>query len=161
MSTATAITSHDTGQQTHPRHEEPAYRAVAAVRSEASSYWRTVTLAFPEAGIRLLSQNSLSMFASTMHTYRERLQEAARELGGQYEQIKSEAERRLGTLFNASDYPTTLDGLFDLEVSYYTTASPRCFGIRPSRTFGSSSSVSGGSTSGLVPSWMPTSSRPS
>ena len=124
MSTATAITSHDTGQQTHPRHEEPAYRAVAAVRSEASSYWRTVTLAFPEAGIRLLPLNSLSMFASTMHTYRERLQEAARELGGQYEQIKSEAERRLGTLFNASDYPTTLDGLFDLEVSYPTIEPP-------------------------------------
>ena len=104
--------------------KNPAYRAVAAVRSEASSYWRTVTLPFPEAGIRLLPQNSLSMFASTMHTYRERLQEAARELGGQYEQIKSEAERRLGTLFNASDYPTTLDGLFDLEVSYPTIEPP-------------------------------------
>ena len=52
-----------------------------------------------------------------MQTYRERLQESARELASQYDQIKSEAERRLGTLFNASDYPTTLDGLFDLEWS--------------------------------------------
>ena len=34
--------------------KNPAYRAVAAVRSEASTYWRTVTLPFPEAGIRLL-----------------------------------------------------------------------------------------------------------
>ena len=32
--------------------------------------------------------------------------------------VRSEAERRLGTLFNASDYPSTLDGLFDLEVTY-------------------------------------------
>jgi len=55
-----------------------------------------------------------------MQTYRERLQEAARELAGQYEQMKLEAESRLGTLFNASDCPTTLDGLFDLEVSYPT-----------------------------------------
>jgi hypothetical protein len=76
-----------------------------------------VTLPFPEAGIRLLPQNSLGMFASTMQTYRERLQEAARELAGQYKQIKSEAQRRLGTLFNASDYPSTLDGLFDMEWS--------------------------------------------
>ena len=98
--------------------KNPAYRAVAAVRSEASGYWRTVTLPFPEAGIRLLPQNSLSTFASTMQTYRERLQESARELSSQYDTIKSEAERRLGTLFNASDYPTTLDGLFDLEVTY-------------------------------------------
>jgi hypothetical protein len=98
--------------------KHPAYRAVAAVRSEASGYWRTVTLPFPEAGIRLLPQNSLGMFATTMQTYRERLQEAARELAGQYDTMKSEAERRLGTLFNASDYPQTLDGLFDLEVTY-------------------------------------------
>jgi hypothetical protein len=76
--------------------KNPAYRAVAAVRSEASGYWRTVTLPFPEAGIRLLPQNSLGMFASTMQTYRERLQEPARELASQYDQIKSEAERRLG-----------------------------------------------------------------
>ena len=60
--------------------KNPAYRAVAAVRSEASGYWRTVTLPFPEAGIRLLPQNSLGLFANTMQTYRERLQEAAREL---------------------------------------------------------------------------------
>jgi hypothetical protein len=104
--------------------KNPAYRAVAAVRSEASGYWRTVTLPFPEAGIRLLPQSALGMFASTMQTYRERLQETARELSSQYDPIKSEAQRRLGTLFNASDYPTTLDGLFDLEVSYPTIEPP-------------------------------------
>jgi hypothetical protein len=102
----------------------PAYRAVAAVRSEASSYWRTVTLPFPEAGIRLLPQNSLSLFANTMAGYREKLQEAALELSAQYDTIKQEAQRRLGTLFNASDYPQTLDGLFDLEVSYPTIEPP-------------------------------------
>ena len=105
--------------------KHPSYRAVAAVRSEASGYWRTVTLPFPEAGIRLLPQNSLGMFATTMQTYRERLQEAARELAAQYDAMKSEAERRLGTLFNASDYPSTLDGLFDLEVSYPTIEPPQ------------------------------------
>jgi hypothetical protein len=105
--------------------KNPAYRAVAAVRSEASSYWRTVTLPFPEAGIRLLPQNSLGMFATTMQTYRERLQESARELSSQYDTMKSEAERRLGTLFNASDYPTTLDGLFDLEWSVVPIEPPQ------------------------------------
>ena len=105
--------------------KNPAYRAVAAVRSEASSYWRTVTLPFPEAGIRLLPQNSLGLFANTMQTYRERLQEAARELASQYDQIKSEAERRLGTLFNASDYPSTLDGLFDMEWSVVPIEPPQ------------------------------------
>ncbi len=102
----------------------PAYRAVAAVRSEASGYWRTVTLPFPESGIRLLPQNSLGLFANTMAGYREKLQEAARDLADQYDAMKSEAQRRLGTLFNLSDYPTTLDGMFDLEVSYPTIDPP-------------------------------------
>ncbi len=69
-------------------------------------------------------QSSLSTFASTMETYRERLQEAARELAAQYDTIKPEAQRRLGTLFNASDCPSTLDGLFDLQVSYPTIEPP-------------------------------------
>jgi hypothetical protein len=84
-----------------------------------------VTLPFPEAGIRLLPQNSLGMFASTMQTYRERLQEAARGLAAQYDQIKSEAQRRLGTLFNAGDYPSTLDGLFDMEWSVVPIEPPQ------------------------------------
>jgi len=102
-----------------------AYRAVAAVRSEASGYWRTVTLPFPESGIRLLPQSSLGLFATTMQTNRERLQEAASELASQYDTMKSEAQRRLGTLFNANDYPTTLDGLFDLSVTYPAIAPPQ------------------------------------
>ncbi len=105
--------------------KHPAYRAVAAVRSEASGYWRTVTLPFPEAGIRLLPQSSLGLFATTMQTYRERLQEAARELAAQYDTMKSEAERRLGTLYSASDYPTTLDGLFDMEWSVIPIEPPQ------------------------------------
>jgi hypothetical protein len=95
-----------------------AYRNVARVRSEASGYWRAETLPFPEAGLRLLPQAKLPAFDSRMAQYRQELRHAASELAGQYDQIKSEAERRLGTLFNASDYPTTLDGLFDLEVTY-------------------------------------------
>ena len=64
------------------------------------------------------------MFATTMQTYRERLQEATGELASRYDSMKSEAERRLGKLFNASDYPSTLDGLFDLEISYPTIEPP-------------------------------------
>jgi hypothetical protein len=105
--------------------KNPSYRAVAAVRSEASGYWRTVTLPFPEAGVRLLPQNSLGTFASTMGTYRERLREAARELASQYDTIKSEAQQRLGTLFNHADYPSTLDGLFDMEWSVVPIEPPQ------------------------------------
>ena len=84
--------------------KNPTYRAVAAVRPEASGSFWTVTLPFPEAGIRLLPQNSLGVFASTLVQHRERLQLAARELAAEYDQLKLEAQRRLGTLFRG---PTT------------------------------------------------------
>jgi len=95
-----------------------AYRNVARVRSEASAYWRAETLPFPEAGLRLLPQPKLPAFDSRMAQYRQELRNAASELATQYDTIKSEAERRLGTLYSVSDYPSTLDGLFDLEVTY-------------------------------------------
>lgn len=104
---------------------DPAYRQVARVRSEASAYWRCVTLPYPEPGIRLLDQNSLGLFANTMAAYRDRLHAAAAEFAGAYEQMKAEARRRLGTLFNEADYPATLEGLFDLEVSYPPIEPPR------------------------------------
>lgn len=104
--------------------KNPTYRNVARIRSEAAGYWRTVTLPFPEPGVRLLNQNALGQFTTTMQTYRERLRDAVRELAGQYDAMKSEARQRLGTLFNPSDYPTTLEGLFDLEVSYPTIEPP-------------------------------------
>jgi len=105
--------------------KNPAYRNVARVRSEASGYWRAETLPFPEAGLRLLPQAKLPAFDSRMAQYRQELQSAASELAGQYDTMKSEAQRRLGTLFNASDYPSTLDGLFDLEVTYPAIEPPQ------------------------------------
>ena len=44
--------------------------SVAAVKSEASSYWRTVTLPFPEPGIRLLPQKSLGTLATELQRRR-------------------------------------------------------------------------------------------
>ena len=65
-----------------------------------------------------MPQSKLAGFDARMSQFRQELLDAARELSGQYDAIKNEARRRLGSLFNASDYPTTLDGMFNLEVSY-------------------------------------------
>jgi hypothetical protein len=54
-----------------------AHRNVARVRSEASGYWRTETLPFPEAGLRLLLQAKLPAFDSRMAQYRQEFRSAA------------------------------------------------------------------------------------
>jgi hypothetical protein len=84
------------------------------VHRGVAGYWRTETLPVPEPGVRLLPQNKLAGFDARMSVFRQELLESARELSSQYDQIKSEARRRLGSLFNPADYPATLDG--DAEV---------------------------------------------
>ncbi len=69
----TATTTESTAGQLILSIKNPTSRNVARVRSEAAGYWRTVTLPFPEPGVRLLNQNLLGQFASTLQTCREKL----------------------------------------------------------------------------------------
>ena len=49
-----------------------------------------------------------------MTTLKAELQEAVEDLDRHYEELKAASQERLGNLYNASDYPTTLIGLFDI-----------------------------------------------
>ena len=110
---ASAVVSLESATKLILDTKHTSFRNVARVRSEASGYWRTETLPFLEPGVRLLPQNKLAGFDARMSQPQQELLGAARELSGQYEQIKNESRRRLGTLFNPSDYPATLDWVFD------------------------------------------------
>jgi hypothetical protein len=91
-----------------------AFRAVTAVRTKATGYWRGLSLPFPEPGVRLIRQDKVEEFAATMADYRAELADAVANLDRQYGELKRAARERLGSLYSASDYPETLVGLFDL-----------------------------------------------
>ena len=55
------------------------------------------------------------MFVHTMEGFREELTQAEADLNAVYEEIKSDARRRLGGLFNPADYPPEVRGLFGVE----------------------------------------------
>jgi hypothetical protein len=90
----------------------PAFKAVTAVRGQLLSYWRGLTLPYPEPGIRLIQQEDIPNFDVHMTTLKAELAEAVARLNDQYSELKSAARKRLGRLFSASDYPATLDNLF-------------------------------------------------
>jgi hypothetical protein len=71
-------------------------------------------LPFPEPGIRLIRQEQIDSFNQQMVTFRAELHDAVALLDEHYGELKSAACRRLGDLYNASDYPSSLRGLFDL-----------------------------------------------
>lgn len=94
--------------------KHPRFKAVTSVRHKAVSYWRSISLPYPEPGTRLIRQDRLDPFAAQMTEFRNELQEAVQELDEHFESLKATARERLGRLYCSSDYPSSLLGLFDI-----------------------------------------------
>ena len=92
----------------------PAFRAVTNVRNRVLATWQSMTLPFPENGVRLIKQSDVDEFNRRMTELREELDEAVWRLDEHYAELKSAARERLGTLYNPQDYPESLRGLFSV-----------------------------------------------
>jgi hypothetical protein len=88
------------------RHE--AYQAVTTVRGQALHFWRSLTLPYPEAGVRLIRQSDIAGFDRQMAVFREDLLTAVDHLDRQFAELKDQARQRLGALYNPNDYPASL-----------------------------------------------------
>jgi hypothetical protein len=93
----------------------PAFKAVTAVRHRIVSLFKGMSLPYPEPGIRLIRQEDIAVFNVQMQTLKAELEEAVEKLDEQYAELRSAARRRLGSLYDAGDYPASLDGLFDVQ----------------------------------------------
>jgi len=96
----------------------PAFKAVTAVRSRAVSYWKSVSLPYPEPGIRLIRQDAIDGFTVQLRQFQEELAEAVANLDRHYSDLKAAARQRLGSLYNAGDYPESLAGLFEIAYEF-------------------------------------------
>lgn len=92
----------------------PAYKEVTAVLARARSYWKSLTVPYPEPGVRLLKRDRLEQFNRQMDVYRDSLAEKAEALQAVYAELREAARHQLGDLFNAGDYPARIDDEFDL-----------------------------------------------
>ncbi|MEZ6126870.1 MAG: hypothetical protein R3C49_27450 [Planctomycetaceae bacterium] len=102
----------------------PAFRTVTAIRGRTVAYWKAVSLPFPEPGIRLIRQDSIAMFDRHITEFQAQLDDAVSELDRHYDELQSLARERLGALFNVSDYPTTMIGMFAIEHDYPSVEPP-------------------------------------
>jgi hypothetical protein len=94
--------------------KHPAYKDVTAIRGRVGAFWKSLTLPYPEPGIRLIRQEQIESFNKQMTTFRTELMDAVARLDDHYAELKSAARRRLGNLYDPLDYPPSLRGLFDL-----------------------------------------------
>jgi hypothetical protein len=102
----------------------PAFKAVTAVRGKVIGYWKSMSLPFPEPGIRLIRQDRVEDFAAKMREFQQELAEAVESLDRRYSELKATARQRLGGLYNPSDYPSSLAGLFGIEFDFPNAEPP-------------------------------------
>ncbi len=104
------------------RHE--AFRRLTSVRTRITSYWRGISLPYVEPGVRLIRQADIPAFAHAMESFRDELHEAEERLNDVYDEVKEDARRRLGRLYNPADYPTEVRGLFGVEWDFPSVEPP-------------------------------------
>src|SRR5688572_10746156 len=88
-----------------------AFKAMTSVRSSIQQYWRAMTVPYPEPGITLIRRDEIQMFDIKLASLRQVLEEAVAVLDEHHADLKAAAQRRLGSLYSANDYPATLAGL--------------------------------------------------
>ena len=102
----------------------PAYKAVTAIRGKVQSYWKSLSLPYPEPGLRLIRQDRIDDFAAKMREFQDELAEAVETLDRRYAELKATARNRLGSLYNSADYPASLRGLFSIEFDFPSVEPP-------------------------------------
>ena len=102
----------------------PTYRAVTAVRGQIIAYWKCLTLPYPEPGLRLIRQDRVSVFDDQLQRFRRELAVSVQQLDDQFEELKSQARRRLGALFDAADYPASLRDCFAVDWEFPAITPP-------------------------------------
>lgn len=105
--------------------KHPAWKALTAIKGEVVSYWRGITLPYPIDGIRLMRRDDIAAFEDRMQSFRTRLAEAVQTLQLEFESIKSRAREHLGSLYDPSDYPASLEGMFQINWEYPPVEPPR------------------------------------
>lgn len=102
----------------------PAFKAVTVIRGRILSYWKGISLPFPEQGLRLIRQADIASFDVQMTTLRAELEEAVENLDQHFEELRTSARERLGSLYNPGDYPVSLRGLFGIAWEYPSVEPP-------------------------------------
>ena len=103
---------------------DPSFRAVTSVKTQATTYFKGISLPYPEPGIRLVPQNALGDIDDKMRGFTEELDAAVAELDSRFHELKHEARQRLGDLYNDADYPASLEGLFEIAWDFPSVEPP-------------------------------------
>lgn len=91
---------------------------VQLVASQVRKYYYEQTLPWMSDGTRIISAKNYLKFVSDMRQMTTTFNNAVKDFEAAYPRLKTEAQKRLGDLYDASEYPDDIKEKFSLEVSY-------------------------------------------
>ena len=102
----------------------PAWKAIIKVRGKIQKYWEAMSLPYPQPGVRLVRRHDLETFEETMRDLQAELRLAERNLDIHFDELRSKAREKLGSLYNPGDYPVSLIGMFTVEWDFPNVEAP-------------------------------------
>ena len=102
----------------------PLFKAVTAVKSKATSYWKSCSLPFPEPGLRLIKRSLIDDFDRQIATFQEELRDSVEHLDLHFLELRDAARERLGDLYDIADYPASLSDEFSITHEYPSVEPP-------------------------------------
>jgi hypothetical protein len=102
----------------------PAFKVVTNVKGRIISLWKSISLPYPEPGIRLVRQDDIDDFNTKMESLQQELAIAVQALDRHYYELQSAAREQLGSLYNSADYPASLSGLFQVSWDFPSVEPP-------------------------------------
>ncbi len=104
------------------RHES--YRSLTSVKSQINRFWRDSSLPYPEPGIRLIRNDAVDDFNSSLVEFKRELESGVLELNQHFSDLQEAARIRLGSLFNHDDYPSSLADEFEVSWDFPSVDAP-------------------------------------
>lgn len=95
-----------------------AFAKLTALKGDITNYWKLVTLPYTEDGIRLIDKGQIQTFTDAMNLYKDSFDEAVAKLEESLDELKAEAAKRLGSLYNETNYPKSVKEHFDFGWSF-------------------------------------------
>lgn len=119
-----------------------AKEALEAINKEgnaARAYHYKMTLPWGDNGSRLLPSMLFSEYTDEMNKYRESFTRRVREFVRDYPQLREDARKRLGKMYNAMDYPDVSDiqGRFDISMDFDPVGTARDFRVQLNEEYAS------------------------
>lgn len=98
--------------------KHPSYKAVNKAINKARQYWVSMTVPYPDDGMRLLRCDRVTEFEYGLDQIREELRQALDDFESDFWKIKNQARHELGDLFCENDYPANVVDLFKINHEY-------------------------------------------